>query len=130
MTDVTGFGLLGHLAEISENSNTSAEVFFDKIPLISPHLSSYIAMGSVPGGMTRNWDSYGSGIRFAADLDPAFARPVLADPQTSGGLLVSVNKDQARSVEELFRANAVPYAEIGRVIPREKALINVFPSYL
>lgn len=88
MTDVTGFGLLGHLAEMCEASNASAEIFFDKIPWIDKTiLQDYLAQGCIPGGTNRNWDSYGHKI----DLTDEQQKNILADPQTSGGLLVAID---------------------------------------
>ena len=85
MTDVTGFGLLGHLIEMCEASATSAHLNFAQIPLF-PELANYIAQGAYPGGTTRNWESYGHKV---APVDD-FAKLILSDPQTSGGLLVAV----------------------------------------
>lgn len=86
MTDVTGFGLLGHLAEMCEGSGLTAEIWFDKVPAIEK-AREYIAMGSVPGGTNRNWASYGHKV---ADL-PEAQKLLLADPQTSGGLLLAID---------------------------------------
>lgn len=85
MTDVTGFGLLGHLGEMADGSNLSAEIEFAKVPKL-PNLDFYINAGSMPGGTKRNWDSYGEGIEGVDD----YKRSILCDPQTSGGLLVAV----------------------------------------
>jgi len=85
MTDVTGFGLLGHLTEMCEGSRLSAAINFDNIKQITP-LDNYIKEGSVPGGTIRNWDSYGEKIGSLSEKQ----RSILCDPQTSGGLLVSV----------------------------------------
>jgi selenide,water dikinase len=85
MTDVTGFGLLGHLGEMVDGSNLSAEIDFSKVPVLHG-LDEYIAQNCIPGGTNRNWASYGSGIVGVDDSRKA----ILADPQTSGGLLVAV----------------------------------------
>ena len=103
MTDVTGFGLLGHLTEMAEGSGLSAVVSFSDVPLITPDLMDYIALGSVPGGTTRNRDSYGHKI--AALTEPQWA--ILADPQTSGGLLIAVNKDRTQEVIEVLNAHGL-----------------------
>ena len=94
MTDVTGFGLLGHLVEMAEGSGLSAVVNVDKVHLITEDLASYVDQKCVPGGTSRNWDSYGDKINSAT----AYQKAILADPQTSGGLLIAVN---AKSVEEV-----------------------------
>ena len=101
MTDVTGFGLLGHLSELAEGSGLSAVLDFASIPLITPALHAYIAAGSVPGGTTRNKDSYGHKI---GPLNPE-QWAVLADPQTSGGLLVAVKSSQVDDLTNLFKAH-------------------------
>lgn len=94
LTDVTGFGLLGHLAEICEGSGLYAQVSFGLIPRFS-FLEEYIQQKSVPGGTTRNWDSYGNKVSKLSD----FERAVLADPQTSGGLLIAVDPKFQREFE-------------------------------
>jgi len=86
LTDVTGFGLLGHLMEICEGSDLSAEVDFEAVPKFD-FIDEYIAQNSIPGGTNRNWESYGHNISEISD----YQRTILADPQTSGGLLISVN---------------------------------------
>jgi len=88
MTDVTGFGLFGHLLEICRGSNLSARLDFEKVPLI-PEAEKYRLQGSIPGGTLRNFDSYG-------ELLPDLSEKQLhygCDPQTSGGLLVAVEPD-------------------------------------
>ncbi len=88
MTDVTGFGLLGHLTEMCAASNASAIVHFDLVPTIDRAiLDYYLDKKCVPGGTVRNWDSYGHQIAGVTDLQ----RNILADPQTSGGLLVAID---------------------------------------
>ena len=85
MTDVTGFGLLGHLVEMCEGSGLSARIDFDKVPRI-PGVEHYLELGTVPGGTVRNFKAYGHGIGSLTDTQ----RNLLCDPQTSGGLLVAV----------------------------------------
>jgi len=122
MTDVTGFGLLGHLAEMCEGSGLSAVIDFDKVPVIA---SLPFYQGCIPGGTLRNWDSYGFKIGPLSDDQ----RWVLADPQTSGGLLVAVAEDQAPAFEELLRQEGLPAGccrAFGRLVPRmEGPLINL-----
>lgn len=93
MTDVTGFGLLGHLTEICQGSNLRAEVYFDQIQTLDG-VREYIAQGAVPGGTTRNFDSYGHLISPLSDEQKA----ILCDPQTSGGLLIAVKPQAVESV--------------------------------
>ena len=99
MTDVTGFGLMGHLLEVCEGSQLQAYVEFDKIPLLTD-LQYYLDQGCVPGGSGRNFDSYGHklGAMSADQLN------ILCDPQTSGGLLVAVAQDQVAEVEQMCRS--------------------------
>jgi selenide, water dikinase len=94
MTDVTGFGLLGHLTEMAEGSNLTAEINVSNIPLITEDILDYIYQGSVPGGTARNMASYGHKI---SDMTPN-ETAILADPQTSGGLLVAVAKENVADV--------------------------------
>jgi len=100
MTDVTGFGLLGHLIEMAEGSNLSAIIDFKKIPLILTDLFSYIELKAVPGGTHRNWDSYGSKVGEITEIQKA----ILADPQTSGGLLIAVRKDSIEEVKGVLQS--------------------------
>ena len=87
MTDVTGFGLLGHLVEMADGSGLSAEINFNLVPLITPGINFYTDQKCMPGGTGRNWDSYGKKIGSITE----FQKAILADPQTSGGLLIAVN---------------------------------------
>jgi selenide,water dikinase len=98
MTDVTGFGLLGHLIEMAEGSGLSAKLNFQQVPLISEKLIEYVEMGAVPGGTNRNWDSYGHKVHLEKTDAMSLHKNILADPQTSGGLLVSVGKESLDEV--------------------------------
>lgn len=121
MTDVTGFGLLGHLSEMCEGSDLAALIEFEKVPVI-PSLSYYLEKGCFPGGTTRNWNSYGSKIGPVSDEQ----KYVLADPQTSGGLLVAVSEEAAPAFEERMKEQGHPLQAIGRLTPKDKGpLITV-----
>ena len=85
LTDVTGFGLLGHLSEMCDGSGVSAEIDFSSVPTLNG-IGYYLELKSTPGGTKRNWDSYGHKIGELTDNQ----KSVLCDPQTSGGLLISV----------------------------------------
>jgi selenide,water dikinase len=87
MTDVTGFGLLGHLAEICRGSMLGARIVFESLPVIAAALP-LAQQGFSTGAATRNWASYGNIVRLPPDLAP-WQQALLCDPQTSGGLLVS-----------------------------------------
>ena len=123
MTDITGFGLLGHLVEMAEGSHLSAEVFFQKVPLITDDLHSYIDQRSVPGGTLRNWDSYGSKISGVDKLSQA----ILSDPQTSGGLLIAANVSGAEAIESVFKKFGLEkhIIPIGGLIERNEFTVYV-----
>ena len=111
LTDVTGFGLLGHLLEICEGSNLQAVIEFNKVPVFSEAID-YIDQGCIPGGTNRNWDSYGEKI----SLPDEKMRFLLADPQTSGGLLIAVKEKSAKNVEKILEANNLFASEIGYLL--------------
>ncbi|MCT8720534.1 selenide, water dikinase SelD [Glaesserella parasuis] len=122
MTDVTGFGLLGHLTEICQGSNLRAEVYFDQIQTLDG-VREYIAQGAVPGGTTRNFDSYGHLISPLSDEQKA----ILCDPQTSGGLLIAVKPQAVESVKQIAKNANVALYPVGRLLKAEsgKVLIDV-----
>lgn len=107
MTDVTGFGLLGHLIEMAEGSGLSANIFFSEVPLISETLLDYLQLGSVPGGTNRNWESYGHKVSFIQEDNAVLYKNILADPQTSGGLLMAVSKDGLDEVLSVLNENGL-----------------------
>lgn len=125
MTDVTGFGLLGHLTEMCEGSKVSAEVYLNKIPLLTNDLRIYIDLKSIPGGTNRNWDSYGDKIFFAEKIDEKYATALLADPQTSGGLLIAADENAAGEVQNLLRQFELYNEPIGKTGELEEILIRV-----
>ena len=114
MTDVTGFGLLGHLLEMCRASSVGAELRFADIPLLRD-VYELAQAGFVTGASARNWQSYGGDV----ELSPALAavcRPLLTDPQTSGGLLVACSADAVARVVDLFAAGGfASAASIGSV---------------
>jgi len=107
MTDVTGFGLLGHLAEMCEGSGLSAVVEFDKVPVISS-VPYYLERNCYPGGTQRNWDSYGHKVNYLTDNQ----RFILADPQTSGGLLIAVAEEGVIQFEQLLKEQGLPESHL------------------
>jgi selenide,water dikinase len=117
MTDVTGFGLLGHLAEMCEGSGVSAVLDFRKVPVIAS-VPYYLDQGCIPGGTVRNWNSYCNKIGKITDRQ----RDILADPQTSGGLLVAVRHEEAPAFESLLQQiglREICCHSIGRLEHRE-----------
>jgi selenide,water dikinase len=105
MTDTTGFGLLGHLAEMAEGSNLQALVEFKQIPVL-PALDAYLDLNCIPGGTIRNWGSYSHKMGEMTDRQ----KYILADPQTSGGLLVAVKEGHEDEFERVLRDNDIPAA--------------------
>ena len=117
MTDVTGFGLLGHLSEMCEGSDLQAVIDFDKVPKIDV-IDAYLEKGCIPGGTNRNWSSYGHKIAAISERE----KHILADPQTSGGLLVAVDAAYAESFEKLLSENQLASAcciSFGKLIKRD-----------
>ena len=103
MTDVTGFGLLGHLVEMTEGSGWGATVSLQKVPIITKDLYSYLEQQSIPGGTNRNWDSYGHKVVFENFDISELGKNLLADPQTSGGLLIAVAPQGLTKVQDILR---------------------------
>jgi selenide,water dikinase len=101
MTDVTGFGLLGHLIEMAEGSGLTANLLYDKILFIDG-IEEYLAQKNIPGGTTRNWNSYGHKVSFDISFDETEAINTLPDPQTNGGLLISVAAEAIDEVKAVF----------------------------
>ncbi len=123
MTDVTGFGLLGHLLEICEASNVSAKIYFDKVPQLDKQiLKKYIDADCIPGGTNRNWESYGHKIASMTDHQ----KYILCDPQTSGGLLVAVKKGNEKAFISLNQELNLMLQSIGIITKRDKPLITIY----
>jgi selenide, water dikinase len=120
LTDVTGFGLLGHLCEVCDGSDLSAEISFTSIPRFD-FLEQYITQKSIPGGTTRNWDSYGHKVGELTELQKA----VLADPQTSGGLLIAVDADRKNDFEKIMLSQGLALKPFGKVTIRKERAIYV-----
>ncbi len=111
MTDVTGFGLMGHLAEICEGSNLQATVNYDAVPKL-PEVENYISLGCSPGGAQRNFDSYGHHLSDMSDLQ----KKILCDPQTSGGLLVAIEKDHSADFKIVAKKYDLELESLGELI--------------
>ncbi len=124
-TDVTGFGLLGHLAEMVCGSGKGVRVFSRSVPII-PEALEYASMGLIPAGAYKNKEFRKSMVHFEAGVDRS-RQDVLFDPQTSGGLLIGVIGAQAADlVKTLWEAGIDEAAEIGEVLaePEEKIWVN------
>lgn len=121
LTDVTGFGLLGHLMEMC-GSDFSAQIVWSQVPCFS-FLDTYLAQGIMPDNTTRNWNSHESKVEGLNDLK---AFQVLNDPQTSGGLLISVAPSKVEAVMELLKEDGLNHAAIiGEILQRESKTILV-----
>ncbi|MEI5998326.1 selenide, water dikinase SelD [Paraburkholderia bengalensis] len=110
MTDVTGFGLLGHTLELARGARLTARVRYADLPWIAG-VDAFVAAGVFTGASGRNWASYGEDVRLADSL-PRTARTLLTDPQTSGGLLVSCAPAAVDDVLAIFRADGFDQAAV------------------
>ncbi len=121
LTDITGFGLLGHLLEITRASRLAARVDMARLPLL-PGVAELAQSGHVTGASQRNWASYGAEVSLEAIAD--WQQAILTDPQTSGGLLVSCSPESRAAVQDIFRQHGfAEAAEIG--VLREGANVSV-----
>ncbi len=110
MTDVTGFGLLGHLTELCEAAGLQAALQWQNVPQLLPGaLQNYHAQGAIPGGTQRNFASYGEHV----DSPAGFIRDLLCDPQTSGGLLIAIHPNAAEELEALGAEHGLTLKPIG-----------------
>ena len=115
MTDVTGFGLLGHLTEMCEGSGLMATIQATAIPKLEA-VDFYLQQGAIPGGSDRNYASYGHKIGAISVVN----RQLFCDPQTSGGLLVAVKPEYCVEVEALFVAQNIPVHCIGELAEKNQ----------
>lgn len=121
VTDVTGFGVLGHLAEICKGSGVAARLSFADVPLL-PRVVEFVDSGFKTGASGRNWDSYGGLVSLGKGLGET-ARTLLTDPQTSGGLLVSCAPESVTEVLSLFLQQGFTHVSvIGEILAGEPAI--------
>lgn len=120
MTDVTGFGLLGHLLEVCSSSGVSAVVDFAKVPRFN-FLQSYIDQKCIPGGTNRNWNSYGEKVSPIGELQ----KTVLSDPQTSGGLLVAVDENHISDFRQFLEIEEQVLEPFGYLTHEKEMLVEV-----
>ncbi|QVQ77674.1 selenide, water dikinase SelD [Pseudomonas lundensis] len=120
MTDVTGFGLLGHLVEMADGSGLSAQIDYARVPQLDA-VEYYLEQGCVPGGTLRNYDSYASKISPIQELH----KRVLCDPQTSGGLLVAVTPQGNEAFLDMAREHGLHLEPIGRLVERQTYAVEV-----
>ncbi|MCD6062142.1 MAG: selD [Flavipsychrobacter sp.] len=126
MTDVTGFGLLGHCMEIAQGSGISAEIYYNKLKIL-PGIADYLKERIIPDATYRNWNSYSAQTGFEGAVDVLQAFSLLPDPQTNGGLLIAVNPAHLPQVQQLFADSGLAdqSAPIGRLIDRQAKAITV-----
>lgn len=119
LTDVTGFGLFGHLVEMCDGSKVSAEIITEKLPLLG-NIDYYLEQKCFPGGTSRNWASYGHRIQEGIEERN---RLIGADPQTSGGLLIAIDSKHQSEFERFLTENQIVLPLIGHTVPqKEKAI--------
>jgi len=120
MTDVTGFGLLGHLLEMADGSGLTAQLEFAAVPRL-PGVDYYLTQGCVPGGTQRNFDSYGEKVAPLTDEQ----KNLLCDPQTSGGLLVAVTPEGEAEFLAVAAELGLVLAPIGALVERQTYAVEV-----
>ncbi len=124
--DVTGFGLLGHLASMCRASGIGAEIVAAKVPVISPEVLALIAQDCVPGGTRQNLETANAIVKWNNTPEPL--RLLLADAQTSGGLLLCVPPTRLREVKRVLKKHRTACATIiGKIVPVGRKLITLSP---
>lgn len=126
MTDITGFGLLGHLVEMAEGSNCGAAINYSMLP-VANGVKEYLAQRIIPDATYRNWNSYNAKTTFEKGVNVMEAFNLLPDPQTNGGLLIAVDESAVDEVKKLFIENGLAdfAAPIGRFTDAAEKLINI-----
>jgi selenide,water dikinase len=126
MTDVTGFGLAGHLTEMAEGSDLSAQLYYSRLR-IHENVKEYLAKRIVPDATYRNWNSYSKKINFEKGVNVMEAFSILPDPQTNGGLLIAVNPASAEEVKNVLNEYGLAnYTEpVGKFITKNEKTIYV-----
>ncbi len=127
MTDVTGFGLLGHLVEICKASAVGAMIDYSALPLL-PNALDYAARGCVTGASARNWASYGEHVTLPRKQFTELERALLTDPQTSGGLLVACAPEVVTEVLAIFLQDDFDHAAVIGEICEGKPRVSVVKS--
>jgi len=121
-TDITGFGLLGHAAEIANASGVTLDIAAAKVPLLTGAYD--LARGNRPGGLASNLEHFEHAVLIGPDVDPARAW-LLYDPQTSGGLLMAVDAGQAADLDRALARAGVAAVEVGTVLARGPHAVRV-----
>jgi selenide,water dikinase len=123
MTDVTGFGLIGHAREMALGSNVSLRIFASKVPLLEGALEC-VRAGYIPGGLKANREFAECAVEFDSGISEDL-RTIIFDPQTAGGLLISVASNDAPKLALALKDRAVPAAEIGEVLAARRPSISI-----
>lgn len=125
ITDVTGFGLLGHLIEMIGDSEVTVNIYLDNVPVIE-HAKEYLNNGVYPSGSQRNFDSAKENIIYSDDQE-SFVK-ILSDAQTSGGLLISAPNDNSIDLDDISDRLGLNIWEIGDIVSRYKNKVNIINS--
>ena len=125
ITDVTGFGLLGHLIEMIGDSEVTVNIYLDNVPVIE-HAKVYFNNGVYPSGSKRNFDSAKENITYSEDQE-SFVK-ILSDAQTSGGLLISAPNDNSIDLDDISQRLGINIWEIGDIVSRYKNKVNIIDS--
>ncbi len=120
LTDVTGFGLAGHLLEMCHGAELGAKIDISLLPLL-PNAQQYLEMGCIPGGTHRNFDSYGEHLPELTEQQKA----IICDPQTSGGLLISVSAEGEAELQQLLSDNGVEPICIGELVAKSATTVEL-----
>ncbi len=127
MTDITGFGLLGHVIEMAEGSGLTAALDYSKIPVIDC-AKHYLAQRVVPDATYRNWNSYSSKTKFEAGVNVMEAFSLLPDPQTNGGLLIAARESAVSEIQSILRgAGCLFSAPIGQMVEKQAHAVIINP---
>lgn len=126
MTDVTGFGLMGHLCEMAEGSTLTAEISFETLPVLN-QARTLMKQNCIPDATYRNWNAYSPKVYFDPAVNPVDSFQILPDPQTNGGLLVSVDKEGLNDLSEILKSFDLSdfCRPIGKFVPYQDFFIKV-----
>jgi selenide, water dikinase len=127
MTDVTGFGILGHAMEMAKGSGISAEIYYEKLPILES-ARSFAAQRVNPDATFRNWNAYSKDVKIEGSINVMEAFTILPDPQTNGGLLIAVSPASLNEVQQIMIENG--YSEftepVGRMLPLEEVTKTIY----
>jgi selenide,water dikinase len=124
MTDVTGFGLLGHLVEMTEGSGLGAELNYGALKKL-PGVDEYLKLKAIPDATFRNWNSYSAHVQFEKGINVMEAFNLLPDPQTNGGLLIAVSPSAEKEIMEILQEAGLNHQPVGRMVGKGEKTILV-----